>query len=411
MSKILLVQAYAYSSFRAMPMGLIHVASELAVEHDVVVRDLCATPMNDSEFTALLEKENPGYVMIGGTSPSVPESFELARLAKEFNNGIITVKGGPHEDNGGSEDTLIDENIDIVVSGDGEAVAGLVRTIENGNYYPENFRGDFDLSLLQLPNRMLLYPQNPGYYDFMGGRTAQTRTDRGCKFKCGFCVQGKLREYSDEYVVRDLEQISTEGFESLYFDNALFTLNRERIMRLLPEVARFNFNDIGCITGAGINTDVELLTAMAEVGFSYISMALESASTTMLEFIGKNWVELKIVKEAIGNAKGAGMRTSVNVMFGNPYELDEDVYATIDAILDIKPDAISPSIFTLYPGNRINPIDPNIYDKPINRNDAFKHFDEGYGGKVLISADRVEWIYEQLQERVVSQGIGLITET
>src|SRR3989344_6674700 len=279
MSKVLLVQPEAFSNFKGMPMGLIHTATALESEHDVTALDLASTPMRDKDFTRFLEKTNPQHVLIGGTSPSHPEAYTLARLVKEQNSKTTVIKGGPHEDFC-AEQTAKNQDIDFVVRGNGEATFELLRNIETGFVLSGKiFSRTVDLGKTQLPNRMLLYPKNPEYYNFLDGLpTAQTRTDRGCAFRCTYCSQGvQLKKYSDEHVIEDLEQIAKQGFKAIYFDNALFTMDRKRLERLLPEIARYNFR-MGCITRAGINTHEEMTEKRAQAGFVYDSFALESGS-------------------------------------------------------------------------------------------------------------------------------------
>ena len=405
MRKILLVQPIAFSKFPGMPMGMLYTAAALKNDYQIDVLDLNATPLDPCSFRDRLEDYRPDVVMIGGTSPSQPEAYEMAAAVKNWSDVTLVIKGGPHE-LFCSEVTARNKHIDYVISGDGEAAPELLRRIHAKEQQGKVFRGTVkDLSVMPLPDRHLLYRENPQYYDFLGIPTAQTRFDRGCTFSCSYCSQGSYRSYTDDYIRRDIDQIRKDGFKAIYWDSALFTAEPGRVFTLMEYVRPFNFKMSG-ITRAGVNTDPELLGTMWEAGFQELWISLESGSEKILKGLGRNDAGPDKVKQAVENAKSSNLKAYVNIILGSPDETDDTVDETIKALLAIKPDGVSASVYTVYP--RKLDCDKSTYEKRINRDHRLKLFDEGYGGKILIDPGQAEEWYMRVKNPLEAEGIKML---
>jgi len=405
MSKIILFQPMAYSKYTGMPMGLLLTASNLTSYHDVVAVDLVATPLTDKEIISFIVNENPDFVLIGGTSISQPESYHIASLIKTNFPKIIVIKGGPHE-LFYPEQTAKHPEIDFVLSGDGETIPLLIEAILDGKQTEKIFYGTIhDLSNTALPDRLLLYNSNSDYYDFLGVSTAQIRMTRGCVFNCSYCSQGTFRSYSNDYILTDLENISQNGFLGVYWDDAIFTLDRKRLESLLPQVSEYKFT-MGCITRAGVNTDKETLQLMKKSGFEYIWFALESGDKKIRKQFNRENTGIEEVRQAVANARKVGLQPMVNIIIGSALENENTIQITIDALKYIKPYGVSVSVFTIYPGHE--GCDALTYENPINRDRRLMPFDEGYGGKILIEPATAEKWYHKIEDSLDSVGIKVL---
>jgi len=388
-------------------MGLIHTASVLADDFDVVCLDAPATPFSLDELYKTIVEMEPFAVLIGGTSPSHPEAYGVARTAKAAYPAAYVIKGGPHESYYPNQ-TALNQDIDYVISGDGEICRSFLRELSAGRQPKQKIiRGLVpSLSDQKLPKRELLYDRNPRYYDFLGVPTAQTRTTRGCVFRCTYCSQAaSFRDYSFDYIRLDLAQIAAQGFKGIYWDDALFTLKRPKVFELLKILEDMSFK-MGCITRAGINTDLEVLERMAEVGFKHIWFALESGSPEIRNTLGRKDVGVSKVKKAVDDARSVGLFPYVNAIVGSPGETDETIEETINALREIRPRGVSLSVYTCYPG--MEGCDELTYENPINRDQRLMYFDEGYGGKVLVNAGRAAEWYFRMSEAVCQVGTRVI---
>lgn len=405
MDKVILIQPQAYSKYPGMPMGLVHTASSLERDYEVMTFDLVATPMNDEQLSSLIMDEEPNFVLIGGTSPSHPEAYHIADIIKKVDKEITTIIGGPHELFYPYQ-TAKHWSVDFVLSGDGETAPLLMKRIRNKKQNDKVFYGSIsDISNTSLPNRQLLYPKNPLYYDFLDKSTAQIRMTRGCVFNCAYCSQGKYGEYSNEYIFRDLENIEKQGFKAIYWDDAIFTLKRKRLDIILTRLKDYTF-DMGCITRAGINTDLEVLELMYSVGFKDIWFGLESGDEEIRKSWGRKGVGINEIKNAVDNAKKAGLTPFVNIIIGSQMETDTTIQRTIDALNFIQPFGVSASVLTIYPV--MKECIPTIYEKPINRDKRLMVFDEGYGGYILIEPGLAEKWYYEIKEKIEENGIKML---
>ncbi|MDI6839389.1 MAG: cobalamin-dependent protein [bacterium] len=108
------------SAWIAMPMGLLYLAAILEKNaHSVKIIDMEATGLINSDMKIIIEKENPLFVGITATTPVIKKALELCRIVKEINKEIKTLLIGPHPTHLPME-TINEEAVDIVVSGEGE---------------------------------------------------------------------------------------------------------------------------------------------------------------------------------------------------------------------------------------------------------------------------------------------------
>ena len=202
-----------------------------------------------------------------------------------------------------------------------------------------------------------------------------------------------------------MAQIEAHGFKGIYWDDALFTLKRPKVFELLNILQDTRFK-MGCITRAGVNTDLEVLERMVDVGFRHIWFALESGSPEIRNTLGRKDVGVSRVKKAVDDARSVGLFPYVNAIVGSPGETDQTIGETIDALREIRPRGVSLSVYTCYPG--MEGCDELTYEKPINRDQRLMYFDEGYGGKVLVDAGRAAEWYFRMSEAVYQVGTRVI---
>ena len=95
-----------------------------------------------------------------------------------------------------------------------------------------------DLNQLPFPARDLL-PNERYIYPLLGTPVATLQTSRGCPYPCGYycpypLVEGvKWRSQTPERIFAELKDVvEQQGITKIYFRDATFTLNQERVARL-----------------------------------------------------------------------------------------------------------------------------------------------------------------------------------
>jgi anaerobic magnesium-protoporphyrin IX monomethyl ester cyclase len=168
--------------------------------------------------------------------------------------------------------------------------------------------------------------------------TTHVITSRGCPFDCAFCSSATLTEsyrmHSAEYVLDELSWIHEHvaPLHVKFFDD-LFVANRKRVLALSELIA-----SSGLVFPAGMSCfartdllDDELLAAMRRMGFTGLSIGIESGSPSILAKIGKrNSTERN--QHVLDLCKKHGMITCCSFVIGWPGETEADLQHTHDFI-------------------------------------------------------------------------------
>lgn len=214
-----------------------------------------------------------------------------------------------------------------------------------------------DLNQLPLPARDLL-PNDRYVYPLLGTRVATLQTSRGCPYPCGyFCpyplVEGvKWRSQSPERIAAELKQVvETFGITKIYFRDATFTLNQERIVRLCHLIRQAGWKlEWVCETRVDCLSD-SLLSAMRVAGCVGILIGVETGDEGVMHLReGKKGLTVSKLARVRETARRLGIRLHFLLIVGLPQETRESIVATYDLIQRYQPDTVGVTIITPYPG-------------------------------------------------------------
>lgn len=187
---------------------------------------------------------------------------------------------------------------------------------------PENI----DFLKLPEPDRIFTNSKDPKYqrngnFKFHPGTYMQVAN--GCWWgKCAFCVEqkNKWQVRSVESVHAELSSIILQGFKEVFDDSGTFPVGK-----WLDEFLRYPHP--GLTFGCNMRmVDVDW-ARMKRYGFRMILFGIESANQETLDRINKG-VKCADIKW-IEKAAEAGLDTHGAVMFGYPWESDEDAFRTL----------------------------------------------------------------------------------
>ncbi len=405
--------------FNGKPLGLVHIATALRNRgHEVVIYDLNAKRILDTDFKKLIKDGSSDYVGIASTSPTHLDACHLGTLVKQVAD-IPVIKGGTHETYCYQTTLERHPEIDISVRGVGEeTIVELIEALEKqsdlskvtGIAYrdgknvivtPERLLRK-KLDEYSHPDRTLLEPSTFYDFDIFGGaKTTQVRMSRGCSYGCNFCpIDRTYKFHSADYVMEELRTIAEEGYKAIFWDDAIFTANRRLVSEVLEKLIAEGLTfQMGAQTRADIHITPEMLRLMSNAGFTYLSFGMESGDQAILSKYNK-MLNVSEVEKAVKIAKDAGMRTSVTAIIGAPEETLESVGRTVDVINRIRPDSISWSVYSVYPGSSLE-FDPTWYEDPsLSREDFWKQFDEGYKAKHIRDIEYVQKAWELVREKL-----------
>ncbi len=358
------------------PLGLAYLAAMLESKgHKVKIIDAVAeglsnkamvsqqflrVGLSDEELARRIKSYAPDVVGISCMFTAFKDDgLRVAAIAKEAMPDALTVLGGAHV-SANPEQTAREPNADIAIFGEGElTLLEIVEQVEKGKK-PAKIDGTAvksgkgvkrnkprqllpNLDLLPFPARHLLPMdiyfglQRQNYAFSMRYPIIELISSRGCPGKCVFCavhaIWGRCwRPRSAGNVVDEIEYCMQKyGAREVNFTDDNISLSKKRMIEICKEIIGRKL-DIKWHTPNGIaiwTLDKEVLAWMRKSGYYRAKFGLETGSSRMQKYIGKN-IDLAYAKEVIKECNRAGIWTASSFMIGFPDETEEDINQTIE---------------------------------------------------------------------------------
>lgn len=304
-----------------------------------------------------------GRYDIVGISSMTPQYEDATILAKNIRAVLpetVIVLGGTHI-------TKLPQSFrhcfDVGILGDGEA--GLVELVEligelpaywrqalkglRGCVYMEESgpalsppRQPLDLKNYPPLDYSILHPSYwrrramPNFADF--GVEATLMTSRGCPYKCVFCASGnlwsKLRFFSEEWVIGEMQALIARGVTHLSIFDDVFAVNKSRLERIGNLMWHYGITDkltLYCNCKADA-FDQEIIDLLKKMNCRHIFFGFESGSERNLQYLKAGKVHVTDNMRAVELAASRGMLATGNVILGSPGETREEMQQTIDFI-------------------------------------------------------------------------------
>lgn len=366
---------YKFMGVIAPPLGIAYMAGVLQENNiDVEILDATAEDMDFKDVEKELLKRKPDLVALTALTPTIGRALETAQVVKETLPDSIVVMGGYHPTFNFIE-TLEDENVDIVIRGEGECIMlNLVQALENqsslhdvkGIVFEDKNSKEIvvnpeapliqDLDELPFPALNLLPMKKYRLLDMDTHMTTMITT-RGCPMQCSFCSSAamhgkKIRERSVENIVDEIEYLKTNyDIDTIAFMDDTFTLKKRKVMAICDEILKRNIEIMWGCTSRVDTLDEKLLKKMKEAGCITIFIGVESADQQQLDNMCKNTTIAKI-ENAFKIAHKLKIRTIASVALGMPGDTKEIMNKTVKFVHKLKPNYAIYSLATPYPGTR-----------------------------------------------------------
>lgn len=309
---------YKFMGVIAPPLGIAYMAGVLQENNiDVEILDASAEDMDFKDVEKELLKRKPDLVALTALTPTIGRALETAQVVKETLPDSIVVMGGYHPTFNFIE-TLEDENVDIVIRGEGEYIMlNLVQALENqsslhdvkGIVFEDKNSKEIvvnpeapliqDLDELPFPALNLLPMKKYRLLDMDTHMTTMITT-RGCPMQCSFCSSAamhgkKIRKRSVENIVDEIEYLKTNyDIDTIAFMDDTFTLKKRKVMAICDEILKRNIEIMWGCTSRVDTLDEKLLKKMKEAGCITIFIGVESSDQQQLDNMCKNTTIAKI---------------------------------------------------------------------------------------------------------------------
>ncbi len=332
---------------------------------DCRVKDYAGEKSDWEVFKNDLLDYKPDLIFISATLPSLESDLQATSIAKEIDRSIMTAAKGAHF-NVHARDTLEQfPDLDMVVRREYEytceeiasrkplnEILGLTYRNETGAIQHNPDRPVIqNLDDLPFPARHLT--KNELYFrpDTMEPQTTVI-TNRGCPFNCIFCQAGavaghKNRVRSVDNIIAELNEcVEKYNIKSFLFRSDLFTADKKWVLELCRKVVDAGLH-ISWSCNSRVDTlDEEMLEWMKRAGCWLIAYGVEKGSDEMLQKINKR-ATIEDARRAVALTHRAGIKSSIYLLFGLPWDTPEVLQQDIDFAKELEPSFLE--IFYVYP--------------------------------------------------------------
>lgn len=359
------------------PVGIGYISAYLKQHgYKVEVLNLWLKEVNEITLRNIISKANPKILGVSSMTDNFLNGVTIAKIAKEIDENIVTIFGGPHVTFTDKESLENYDSIDLIVRNEGEYTVleladlfiknkGNIEDIKGityrrNNEIIRNQRREMiqDLDSLPIPDR--------SGFDFANSMVG-VQTSRGCPGACIFCVAstmagGKYRVRSAENVVKEIEYLYNKGARSIFFQDDTFTADLGRLREILSLIKSKGL-DIDWSAESRVDivdSDPDIFKEMKECGCSSLQFGVESGSQESLDNLKKK-INVDQIFRAITTAKESGLNVICTMLIGHPFDNEQSILDSIkfaEKLIDLGAFVLF-SIVCPYPGTQIR----NFADK------------------------------------------------
>lgn len=192
-----------------------------------------------------------------------------------------------------------------------------------------------------------------------------------CAVRCGYCdfntyapgeVEGATREgyvtaaLAEMALARETMRGDDRPARTVFFGGGTPTMLDSAALVALLEGVRGTW---GLSADAEVTTEAnpdsvtpESLHALARAGFTRVSLGMQSAVPHVLATLERTHRPANVAR-AVAAAREAGLKVSLDLIYGTPGESLSDWRASLEAVLELEPDHVSAYALVIEPGTRM----------------------------------------------------------
>ena len=348
------------------PIDLMYAASSFeAAGCEVKLTDYPAEEIAWPEFEAEMKAFKPDALVLSITTPTLGRDLEAAVIAKRIDPNVVTMAKGAHFNTLDVKSLEDQPALDLVLRGEYEhtcrelgegkpwaEVAGITwRNAEGAVVRNAERAYEQNLETIAFPARHLtknhLYTRPD-----TGAMQTTLITNRGCPFTCIYCLAQQVAGSKNRYrpvqnVVDEIREcVEKHNIKSFLFRSDLFTQNKKWVIELCKAIL-----DAGLEIDWACNSRVDTITAeaaewMRKAGCWIVAMGVERGDQESLDKIEKK-AKVEDAYRAVKILREAGIKSSVYLLMGLPWDTHELIERQIEFAKDLDPDFLE--VFYVYP--------------------------------------------------------------
>lgn len=262
---------------------------------------------------------------------------QLIVLIKMALPNTIIILGGPEVSYNARNILCENNNVDYIISGEGEKpFAVLLNSIADNKPVPNNMGICYNSSqgvIISQPYISTEQPPTPyteEYFKALNGRIAYLETSRGCPYSCAFCLSGrcgKARFFDAERAKQEMLLLANSGTQTIKLVDRTFNANKKRAYMLfefiiqsygtkIPKGVCFHFE----IAGDILDEATIALLKTAPVGAIQLEIGLQSFNEVTLEYINRKTNTAKLKENILQLVANNNMHIHIDLIAGLPYE-------------------------------------------------------------------------------------------
>ncbi len=322
--------------------------------YDVIWDDAIAHETNYDDWKTLLLESRPDVIAIEAKTPVIKKVWNIVKDLKEWLPNLTVVLMGDHV-TAMPEESMINCPVDYIITG-GDfdfLLLSIVEeldekgTLEAGIYYRDDegkihntgsFQLNHDYNSLPLIDRDLteweLYAYHNGNYKRTPG--TYTMVGRDCWYhRCRFCSWTTLFPHFGKRSPQSLLDeigvlIEKYGVREIMDDTGTFPVG-SWLKEFCEGMIERGYNKkvtLDCNMRLGSSINFEEMKLMKKAGFRLMLVGIESANQNTLDRLDKG-EKIETMIEAVKLMRKAGLYPHITIMFGHPWETEEDAKNTL----------------------------------------------------------------------------------
>lgn len=370
----------SFSSIEATaPLGILAISTPLLdAGYDVRIIDSTITP----DYKKRILEEVKDALCLGislVTGPMIRETVDVSRAVKEWDPDFPIIFGGWHPSLLPRQ-TLEAPYVDIIVRAQGEeSMLQVADRLREGAPLDDvlgiGFKRDGKLYLTperplrtidKMPPKAYQLADFDAYERVCGRRWAMYVSSLACPFNCSYCTNAGVygRKWNalpeDQVVAETIDLTRRYQLELLWMADDNFLVDLDRALKigegLIRGGAKFKWS-VQATTNLTARLSVEELSLLRRSGLHQICQGIETASSTVMKYMNKDFQILGDIYESTERCVKAGVIPSFNIIFGHPGEGKKERRETVNFMMDVCakfPGAeFWTNIFTPYPGSPV----------------------------------------------------------
>jgi len=286
----------------------------------------------------------------------------LVEDIKKIDNKIKIILGGP-EVSFNSEELLRNNNIDLIIRGEGE---NIITNIINGDYsmgcaYISNNKYiDTGYNIISELND-IPFIFTPKMLEKEKNKIIYYESSRGCPYNCIYCLSSTLKgvRYLElDRVIEELNTLINYNIKQIKFVDRTFNLNDQRTLALLDYIKNIK-NDINFhleIYPASLSEKVIDKLLEMPSGRIQIEAGIQSTNKKTLD----KSLRYQDVKKALINSKriieNNNIHVHLDLIAGLPYEDKQSFIKSFNETIKVQPHMLQLGFLKLLKGTKINDI-------------------------------------------------------